>query len=202
MGRFRFAAYGAVVAVFFVTVGCAFGGPTPPSRFYLLAPLESAGDARGGVSLGVGPIRLAEYLDRPQIVTRRGAFALDLAEFDRWGEPLRESISRVLAANLAALLGTERVERHPWRDARGIDAQVELDVRHFDGPVQGPIELVAHWRVRQAGGSTQRISRIREALEGSGYEAIAAAMSRGLSALSREIAEAVAGSSSSAPREP
>ena len=191
MRRFRCVRYGAVLAALFGILGCAIGGPTPPSRFYLLAPLEVAGDGAGGVSLGVGPIRLAEYLDRPQIVTRRGDFALDLAEFDRWGEPLDQSISRVLAENLGALLRTDRVQRHPWRDGRDIEVQVELDVRRFDGPAAGPVELVAHWRVRRGGALKQGISRVSEPLEAGGYDGLAAAMSRSLRALSREIAAAV-----------
>ena len=138
------------------------------------------------------PIRLAKYLDRPQIVTRRGAFALDLAEYDRWGEPLEQSISRVLAENLAALLGSDRVQRHPWRDGRGLELQVKLDVRRFDGPPRGPVELVAHWRLTRDGSSVERITRHSEALEGGGYERLAEAMSRALLALSREIAGEIA----------
>ena len=140
----------------------------------------------------MGPIRIAEYLDRPQIVTRPGAHALEFAEFDRWGEPLSESVSRVLAANLGALLGTDRVQRHPWRDARGIDVRVELDVRRFDAPLAGPVELEAHWRLRRDRDALERISRFREPLQGSGYDALAAAMSRALNALSKQIATAIA----------
>ncbi len=173
-------------------VGCAIGGPTPPSRFYLLAPLEASADAAGGPSLGLGPIRLAQYLDRPQIVTRRGTHLLALAEFDRWGEPLDESISRVLAANLSALLRTSRVQRHPWRDGRGIELRVELDVRRFDGPLRGPVELVVHWRASRRDSRVARISHYSEPLEAEGYEALAAAMSRALRTLSWDIASAVA----------
>jgi uncharacterized lipoprotein YmbA len=180
-----------VLWALFLPSGCAIGGQTPPSSFYVLAPLEAAGDPAGGVSLGVGPIRVAEYLERPQIVTRRGEFTLELAEFHRWGEPIEESISRVLAENLGALLRTSRVRRHPWRDGREVDVQVELDVRRFDGPAEGPVELVAHWRVRRGHESVEDVFRAREPLESSGYGAIAAAMSRSLQALSRDIAAAI-----------
>ena len=54
-------------------LGCApIGGTTPPSRFYLLTSLEAPPPRTNGPGLGVGPVRIAEYLDRPQIVTRRG----------------------------------------------------------------------------------------------------------------------------------
>ncbi len=191
MRHLRFVRHAAVLVGVFVVSGCAIGGSTPPSRFYLLAPLEAVVDAAGGPSLGLGPIRLAQYLDRPQIVTRRSPHRLALAEFDRWGEPLDESISRVLAANLSALLKTSRVQRHPWRNGRGIELQVELDVRRFDGPLRGPVELVVHWRASRRDSQVARISRYSEPLEGEGYEALAAAMSRALRTLSVDIANAV-----------
>ncbi len=191
MRDLRFIRHVAALAGLFVVSGCAIGGVTPPSRFYLSAPLEAVADAAGGPSLGLGPIRLAEYLDRPQIVTRRGAHRLALAEFDRWGEPLDESISRVLAANLGALLRTSRVQRHPWRDGRSIELKVELDVRRFDGPLRGPVELVVHWRASRREERVVRISRYSAPLEAEGYEALAAAMSRALQALSRDIASGI-----------
>ena len=60
-------------------------------------------------ALGVGPVRLPGLLDWPQIVTRRGADEIDRAEFDRWAEPLAETVPRVLAEDLAALWKTDRV---------------------------------------------------------------------------------------------
>jgi uncharacterized lipoprotein YmbA len=135
-------------------------------------------------------VRVAEYLDRPQMITRSGDNALELAEFDRWGEPLGESITRVLMGDLGALLGTDRVER--WRNARHADVSVEVDVQRFDGPASGPVALVAHWRVRRGDDGVERISRISEPLNGSGHAAQAAAMSRALRELSREIVTALA----------
>lgn len=174
-------------------VGCTpLGGTTPPSRFYVLHPLEAPADRTGGPRLGIGPIRIAEYLDRPQMVTRPDPYRLRLAEFDRWGEPLAESITRALIGNLGPLLGTAHVERPPFRNVRAIDLELDLDVRRFDGPDAGPVDLVAHWRLRRGREVVaERVTRLSEPLEGSGYAAQAAAMSRAIQRLSREIAAAV-----------
>lgn len=191
----------AVLAALCGIAGCTtgLGGRTPPSRFYLLAPLAAPTDQGGGPSLGIGPIRLADYLDRPQIVTRSDRFRIELGEFDRWAEPLDAAVSRVLAADLAALLGSDRVRRYPWRDPRNVEVQVEVDVLRFDGPVAGPVELVAHWRVERSDRSVERTAHLVEPLEGQGYEAFAAGMSRALLALSREIAAAVGDQPPAAP---
>lgn len=205
MNRFRIAVYGAVAAMVSGVAGCspiAIGEPSPPSRFYLLEALEAPADAAslasGGPTLGVGPVRVAEYLERPLIATRTGEHGLDLAEFDRWAEPLDDGVARVLASNLGALLGSERVRRHPWRDGR-LDVEVIVDVRRFDGPREGPVELVAHWRMRRAGDVVERTTRLREPVEGGRYEDVVAAMSRALRELSREIARATATTSAPTP---
>ena len=56
-----------------VSSGC---GSTAPSRFYLLTPMVDSTDARPaheqGLVLGIGPVQLPEYVNRPQIVTRVG----------------------------------------------------------------------------------------------------------------------------------
>jgi uncharacterized lipoprotein YmbA len=97
-----------------ITVGC---GTTDPARFYTLSPLAIPGteaEAAGqGVAIGVGPIKLPEHLDRPQIVTRTSRNELKLAEFDRWAGSLADDFSRVLAENLSILLSTDRVSVYP-----------------------------------------------------------------------------------------
>ena len=97
--------------------GCA---STPPTQFYVLpslagsdtAPL-SAADSRD-LTIGVGPVTLPPYLDRPQIVTNTSRAKLTLAEFDQWAAPLHDIFSRALAENLALLIPTDRVLLHPW----------------------------------------------------------------------------------------
>ena len=63
--------------------------------------------AAQGPVIGVGPITVPKYLDRPQIVTRSGRNQLALGEFDRWAEPLQDNVLRVLAENLAFLIPTD-----------------------------------------------------------------------------------------------
>ena len=183
----------SVASVFLLCLGCVeLGGSTAPSRFYVLTPLAEIRDVAGDVGLGLGPIRVPGYLDRPQIVTRRQPHRLDIAPFDRWAEPLEESVARVMATNLARLLGTERVQRHPWRDTHSVQVEVEIDVFRFDGTLGNAVALDVHWRMRSNQGPVQRAAYIREPIEGDGYAALAAAMSRALATLAHQIADAVA----------
>lgn len=175
--------------------GCA---RSKSSRFYLLsAESQAEGVTRqGDLALGIGPIELPEYLDRPQIVTRSGGNRLELAEFDRWAEPLDKNFSRVLADNLSALLSTDRIVHYPWKRTEGIDYQVVVTVTRLDAVMSDSVSLYARWAVLGADGDVlipTRTSRIDESMSGSNFDALALAASRATDRLSREIATSVIG---------
>lgn len=157
-----------------------------------------------GTAVGLGPIRLPEYLDRPQIVTRMSPNEVRFAEFERWAAPLAGSFSSALAENLSTLLGTDRIALHPWKATTSIDCRVEIEVSRFDGKPGDSVLLESRWIVfsedRERVLST-KTSSIREPVSGKGYEALVAAQSRALAALGREIAEAIRSLPQDAPEE-
>jgi hypothetical protein len=147
-----------------------------------------------GVAIGVGPIKLPEHLDRPEIVTRTSSNQLELAEFDRWAGPLADDFNRALAVNLSILLSTDRVSIFPWRKSVPIEYQVVVDVARFDGELGGDVWLIARWTLLR--GDDKKVlsmesSRISEPSSDRGYEAMVAAQSRALAHLSRKIARTI-----------
>jgi uncharacterized lipoprotein YmbA len=185
-----------LVLVTALLAGGCLGG-TAPTRFYVLAPVD--GPAVSGdraMSVGVGPVGLAGYLDRPQIVTRPAADKIDLGEFDQWGEPLRDAISRVLAEDLSRQLPAAKVSVFPWRGLDAVRYQVIVNVTRFDGPAAGDTALEARWRVIDAASGKEvaaKTTRRTEPASGAGYTMAVSAMSRALEALSREIAQTLVG---------
>ena len=101
------------------------------------------------ISLGIGPIELPPYVDRPQIVTRSGDNRLHLAEYDRWGEPLKEGVARVLAENLSTIVGTDHVVLFPWKASEIPDYQITVNVTRFDATATGTAVLTARWSILQ-----------------------------------------------------
>ncbi|MCB1761132.1 MAG: membrane integrity-associated transporter subunit PqiC [Gammaproteobacteria bacterium] len=172
--------------------GCS---STPPSRFYVLTAEVAGGadsDGRSGLVLGVGPIRLADYLERPQIVARESDNRLKLEEFDRWGGSLETNIKWVMAENLSRVLGSDAVVAFPWERAVVPDYQVTIDIRRFDPTDNNQILLSVQWHILgDDGRELLSIARsdISEPIGGSGFEAQVAAQSRALARLSREIAQ-------------
>ena len=145
-------------------------------------------------SIGIGPVKIPEYLDQPKIVTRAGANQLKLAEFDRWSESLYGSITWVLAKNLSVLLCTKTIAIFPWRGGIPFDYRIEVDVQRFDGTLGGDVSLEAWWRLLSGDGKTllQSKQTILSEPSGSGdYESLVRAHSRTLEKMSRELAEAI-----------
>lgn len=185
----------ALLPLVLVTAWLAGGclGGSAPTRFYVLAAMDSAAvPGARAMSVGVGPVNVAAYLDRPQIVTRPSADKIDLADFDQWGEPLRDGIPRVLAENLSRQLPAAKVSVFPWRGLEGVRFQVVVDITRFDGPAAGDTTLEARWRILD-GATGKEISgkttRLAEPAGGPGYTQTVSAMSRALAALSRDIAQ-------------
>jgi uncharacterized lipoprotein YmbA len=174
--------------------GCA---TTPPSRFYILSPVaaDSAAQPAGhATAVGVGPIELPKYLDRPQIAVRTGANELGFNETHRWAEPLQDNVTGVLAENLSLLVPTDRISVYPWGRTTVIDYQVVAEILRFDADASGNVVLSVYWTLyrdesRQVVAKNKAV--FTEPVGGTGYAEIVTALSRALAALSREIAGSI-----------
>ena len=186
-----------IVALLMHLAGCASSAPT---RFYVLSPLAStqaesqALKDEGCVSIGIGPLELPAYLDRPQIVTRVSENELNLAEFDKWAEPLKDNFSRVLVENLSTLLCADAISIFPWKGPTPMDYQVEVAVIRMDGNIGGNALLVVRWAIFRENNRKMLLTRqssYSESLRSQSYKALVSAQSRAIGDLSREIAEVI-----------
>jgi uncharacterized lipoprotein YmbA len=187
-----------VLATATLVGGCGiFGGPPPPTRYYVLTAVGTAATtpaASPGPVVGVGPVTIPPYLDRPQMMVRRGVNELEVTELHCWGEPLRDNIARVLTDNLSLLVPTERVSLFPWQSNVGLDYQVTVDVTAFEIGADGGTTLAARWTLRYGGDQLAIVaqrSRHTEPAPPADYQAAVSAGARALAALSEEIAAAI-----------
>ena len=180
--------------------GCLGAGTQKPTDYYLLQPLNSAiteqGAAAGeGIVLGIGPVRMQEYLNRPQIVTRTSTSEVKLHEFHYWGEPLNTNFTAVLAQNLSALLSTDRIFIFPYRNKQTLPLQYQVlvDVIRFDGEPSVEASLLAQYYILQfqENGMKELVTRqpsFSKPLADDSIATLVAAMSELVADLSREIA--------------
>ena len=181
-----------------VLAGCF--GSTAPARFYALTSMEQSAAGPGpksglsGISVGIGPVKIADYLDRSDIVTRDTGNTVKFAEFHQWAGSLEDSFTSALAENLGFLLRSEQIYVRPWPQAVPVKYQLALELIRFDGKLGGEARLIARWSVSgEETGKPLAVKRssIQEPTGGSGYEDLVAAESRAVAKLSREIAEII-----------
>lgn len=162
------------------------------SRSFYVLTADGPAPSGGGAGIGVGPVTLAEYIDRPNLVFAEAPNQLAVAEDHRWAGDLEASIARVTAANLGRRLNTGNVRTYPWHGDDGIRYQVTLDVRQLHGGADGYAVIEAGWRAYSLPDRRLKASRTfvdREPLESDGYQPLVAAQSRLLSRLADDIAK-------------
>ena len=203
MSMKRLCLLGVILLVFlYLTSGCALmgSGTQQPTKNYVLNSLYSeeiqtqAMADLGDIGILVGPVRLALYLDRVDIVLRDSQNQIRLAEFSQWAGPLPENFSRVLAENLSVLLATDKVGIFPGTRAMSFDFNVTVDVTRFDGMPGQKADLRARWAILDKNRKKMLFENhtvLNQPTENDSLEALIAAESRTLGDLSREIAEAI-----------
>ena len=200
MNRFRLV--GVVLLAFsYLMTACTFiGGTQQATKNYVLNSLyseeiepQAVADLHA-VGILVGPIRMALYLDRADIVIRDSQNQIRLAEFSQWAGPLQENFSRVLAENLSVLLATDSVGIFPGTRAMLFDFNVTVNVTRFDGIPGEKADLRARWGILDKNRKTmlfEKHSVLSQPTKDESMEALIAAESQTLADLSREIAEAI-----------
>jgi len=181
-----------IAAVSFLVV-LAAGCASPASRFYTLSATTMPAAASSDVSIAVGPVSVPAIVDRPEIVVTTSPNQVRLEEFNRWAAPLQNSIARVVAENLVALLGAPRVMLSSQSLSADADYRAAIEVQRFESAPGEAITLDAVWtvsRIKDGKSQTGRTT-LREVTQGNGYDALAAAHSRALARLSQSIADAV-----------
>ena len=137
-----------LVSLWIMLGGC---GRSPASRFYVLSPMPASEDSvqvktdKGCYAIGIGPVTLPDYTDRPEIVTRISPNKLSLAEFDRWAEPLVDGFPRILMENLSTLLCADPISLYPPTGPISIDYRVGVEVIRLDGTLGESASLIARW---------------------------------------------------------
>jgi uncharacterized protein len=174
----------------------AFEGCTtsPDSRFFTLAPQPAAASAgRAPATVAVKPVELAKYLDRPQIVRHSNAYELQIAGLERWGEEMRDMVTRVLIENLSLRLPASQVVGTSGSLTIRADVTVEVDISRFDADQDGKVFLDARSAVQRDGRRPSVWSdRITTQPASPSVTDLVAAMSEALGELSDHIARVLA----------
>ncbi|MGF6901412.1 PqiC family protein [Paraburkholderia sp. GAS348] len=177
--------------------GCA---SSPKSEFYTLSPQapQASAPAAAPITVLIGVVTVPELVDRPQIVVRSSDSKVEIDEFARWADPLKTQIPNVIRADLARLLDSAYVSTRPIGVDPASAYRVQLDVQRFDGALGDAATVDVLWSVSPPGKGSPRSGRstVQEHCAGAGYDALVAAYSRALVAVSRDISASIRPASS------
>jgi len=170
-------------------------GTSPKTNFYMLsAEREVNSYAQDSVSVGVWKVDLPDLIDRPEIVTRTGAYTIELADFHRWAGGLESNVSILIADELSTNLKTGHVDVSPWSSYRNFDYQVKVHVRKFDGELGNESVLEGAFIILNGKGTEKILEQtftFKEKLKGSEYSDMAEAMSHLVIQLSAKISSSI-----------
>ncbi|MFZ5569288.1 MAG: PqiC family protein, partial [Thermodesulfobacteriota bacterium] len=143
------------------------------------------------IGVSIGPVTVPEILNRPQIVIRNPRSGLQISQFNRWTEPLKTEIAAILADNIAALCGSDRIIPYTRENLFQPEYRLVIHIILLEGKPPEEIRLEAVWSIREnKTGKTMRLgkSRFQEPLISESCDDLMAAHSRILAAFSRELA--------------
>jgi uncharacterized lipoprotein YmbA len=179
--------------------GCMSIPNSPTPRFYALSAIDKVSvnkkiNLPAGVIIGIGPVRVPEYLDRPQIVTHTKEEMLQFAQFDRWGESLDLGVARLVREDLTVMLPKTKLTLYPWNPSIAVKYQVIIEVVELDNEFDKGMHFAVQWMIIDLRHSKTLIikrSEFRKPIIPQNYSGLAQTLSTACASLSSQIAEAI-----------
>jgi uncharacterized lipoprotein YmbA len=179
-----------------LAVGCL--GSSPNVSLYTMNAVSDtrATGAPDGLAIGVGPIRVPRYRDRPEWVTRPGGSTsrLEVDDVRRWAGGFSSNVLSTLGENLGAKLDTQQVVVYPTQTAIALDYRIGVDFHAFEGIGGNAVVLRASWVIRSGsagGGPWSGYFATRRDIAGGGPEALVTAHNEALALLADAIASRI-----------
>jgi uncharacterized lipoprotein YmbA len=196
----RYCTVTGVACLALVLSSCMSVPNSPTPWFYMLQAVDGNQVSKkiniaSDVVIGVGPVKIPKYQDRPQIVTQDKEKMLKFAQFDRWGEPLDLGITRLIGENLAVMLPDAKFTLYPWNSSVPVKYQVVVEITQLDSNLDKDMFVVAQWLVIDVQNAKTLIikrSEFRQSIVPQNYSGLVKTLSMACASLSSEIAEAIA----------
>ena len=150
-----------------LAAACSPLNPRPdPTVFLVLSSMETAAPAAApalaGMNIGVGPVTLPAYLQRPQLVARVDQTQVRVNEYARWSAPLTALFSEAVAEHLMTTLRPRAVSAYPWPLNDRPMLSVRIAVQQFETVLPDSAVLRARWELVDRNGNPVAPARVSE----------------------------------------
>lgn len=182
------------IGLFLLTAAC-FGGKSPSSVFYTLKPLDTAPATfqTPVISLGVEPVNLPGYLDKPQLVlSNENGIELSISETNRWAESLSTILQRTISKDLSIYLPKATVVNKNY-SRETFDYSLIVEVLKLDGVMEKNAVLEVMWSLVDVKGTlvVQKRATFTAPIDDT-YDDFVFAQSKLVGELSKQIATTIA----------
>ncbi len=156
------------------------------------------------VYINIAAVTVIEVIDRPQLVIKVAPNQVQILEQQRWAQPLKNEIGRVVGKNLSTLLNTHHVTNYPNSSmntnlaANLIAYKVQLNVQQFESSLGSNATVTVNYTVRKLSDNhvySDTITNTQQ-IAGKNYSDLVEAHSKALGTISYEIAKAIINMSS------
>lgn len=151
-----------LISLFFL-VACSIGGTTRPAQFYILdvaTPTNIAG--LKNLHMGIGPIVIPGYINRPQIATKSDSAEISYAEFARWAEPMGEMFTRTLTQSVISSTGSNHIFSHPWGATVNPKYKLTAKILKFENDSRGDAVLIVQWQLINSSSAQSQLAQYSE----------------------------------------
>ncbi len=189
-----------------LTAGCV--GTSPKENFYTLNSQDyslshsketapTVIKSLPNTVINIAPVSIIEVVDRPQIVIQISPNTVQILEQQRWAQPLKNEIGRVVAKNLSSLLNTKLITAYPTNIGSGNIAgyKVQLNVQQFESNVNNSNAIITiNYTVRRVSDNQSLSNTVtsNQAITGSSFSDLVLAHSQAIGVISNEIAKTIA----------
>lgn len=164
---------------------------SPQKNYYVLSSAsapQTTGSQEITTLIGIGPVEVAEYLNRLHIVWQSGQGELIMSGNHFWAEPLDKGITRALALNLTAANSNRSTVAFPWRADNKPRYSVRVQVQALDR-IDSNARMDAVWQLvdNDAGQVIHRKRFVQTTPVDAGVSSLTRAYSELLTVLAKDI---------------
>lgn len=134
-----------LLAGVFGLAGCSVHQPVSLYQLDSGSPAQPAQSA--GMAVLLGPVSIADYLQRETLLQRQPDGSLQASTDGRWAGSLSSDINQLLLRQVAGHLDSQRVVLAPATLGFTPDVQVLLSITRLDSGESQPAILDAQWRL-------------------------------------------------------
>ncbi len=184
----------AILAAAILAAGCLGSAKT---RYFLLSPTATptatapaTATAPGANLVAIRGCRLPDYLNRTEMITRKGQHEIVIRDFESWAQAPEKMIRRTLHDNLARIIGTDKVAGDRATRHTSDILLVDFEFNQLDPTTDGVLAVNVDCRLHPLPDRTEEIHNLAFTipLAGKDGKAITAAVNQALARIAAETA--------------